>query len=738
MHMSRLVALGLVLFVGLPLAGNEEASAHELAARLAERSLMQATPPVTQPGRSEEAVSLPEGVSAGWWATVQGDINKSEYRVMWQHHTYLPDLPAAYQAPNRAHNLRTYFTPTGILAIPRSGDSAGWEWGLELTGYGYEGAIQPVTSATLSVYGNRIEYRRGHLTEWYVNDERGLEQGFTLDAPPFARAYARTPLQIHLALTGDLSPTLAEDGRAIELTTKGGVRVLRYGGLYVEDAAGRQLPAHLAVSSSGISVLVDDSSAIYPIIVDPLVTSPSWTSESDQAGAFFGISVGTAGDVNGDGYDDVIVGARLYDNGETDEGRAFVYHGSATGLSAAADWTAESNQAGANFGHSVGTTGDVNGDGYSDVIVGAFFYENGEAFEGRAFVYHGSATGLSLTAGWTAESNQASAGFGISVGTAGDVNGDGYSDVIVGAYVYDNGQSNEGRAFVYHGSPTGLITGSADWTAESDQAFAGFGISVGTAGDVNGDGYSDVIVGASGYDNGQSDEGRAFVYNGSATGLSLTAGWTAESNQASAKFGEAVGTAGDVDGDGYADVIVGAWFYDNGQSNEGRVFVHHGSATGLSVTADWVAESDQAGAFFGFSVGMAGDVNGDGFSDVIVGAYSYDNGQPNEGRAFVYLGSAIGLSATADWTAEGNQADADFGISVATAGDSNGDGYDDVIVGAWRYDNGQSDEGRAFVYYSPAPAVEPIPSLTQWGVIAMTGVLAALVLLRLRRRQVVL
>jgi hypothetical protein len=107
--------------------------------------------------------------------------------VTWQEHTYLPDLAAAYQAPNRAQNLRTYFTPDGIRAIPRTGSTA-WEWGLTLTGYGYEGAIQPVAPATLSADGDRVEYHRGSLTEWYVNDERGLEQGFTLYAPPSVRA----------------------------------------------------------------------------------------------------------------------------------------------------------------------------------------------------------------------------------------------------------------------------------------------------------------------------------------------------------------------------------------------------------------------------------------------------------------------------------------------------------------------------------------------------------------------
>jgi hypothetical protein len=429
-----------------------------------------------------------------------------------------------------------------------------------------------------------------------------------------------------------------------------------------------------------------------------LAATVGWTAEGDQADPYFGYSVATAGDVNGDGFSDVIVGAAKYDNGETDEGRAFAYYGSVGGLSATASWTAESNQAIAGFGVSVATAGDVNGDGFADVIVGASVFDNGQTDEGRAFVYHGSAAGLGLTPAWTAESNHASATFGHSVGTAGDVNGDGFSDVIVGALWYDNGESNEGGAFVYHGSAAGLATNPA-WTAESNQESATFGGSVATAGDVNGDGFSDVIVGAPRYDNGEFFEGRAYAYYGSATGLSLAANWTAEGDQNGATFGNSVATAGDVNGDGFSDVIVGAWQYSHGEGQEGRAFVYHGSTAGLGTTPAWSAESNQAGAEFGTSVATAGDVNGDGFSDVIVDADRYDNGETNEGRAFVYHGSAAGLSPSPAWTAESNQTNAEFGTSVATAGDVNGDGYSDVIVGAHDYDNEQTDEGRAFVYY---------------------------------------
>jgi len=430
---------------------------------------------------------------------------------------------------------------------------------------------------------------------------------------------------------------------------------------------------------------------------DPRITPPGWIAESDQAGAAFGDSVAAAGDVNGDGYDDLIVGAPSFDNGQDLEGRAFAYYGSASGPSATPSWTAESDQALAFFG-SVAGAGDVNGDGYDDVIVGAFVYDNGQTDEGRAFAYYGSAAGLSAIPNWTVEPDRRAAFFGWSVAGVGDVNGDGYGDVIVGAWGYDNGEFDEGRAFAYYGSVAGL-SATPNWTAESDQAFAQFGKSVAGAGDVDGDGYGDVIVGADVYNNGQMRQGKAFAYYGSAEGLSAIANWTAEPNQERTNFARSVAGAGDVNGDGYDDVIVGDDNYDHGQVDEGRMFGYQGSGAGLSPTPNWSAESDQPRTEFGFSAAGAGDMNGDGYDDVIVGAYEYDNGQIDEGRAFSYCGSLTGLSRRACARSESNQADALFGYSVAGGGDVNGDGYDDLIVGATGYDNGQDAEGRAYAYF---------------------------------------
>jgi hypothetical protein len=201
--------------------------------------------------------------------------------------------------------------------------------------------------------------------------------------------------------------------------------------------------------------------------------------------------------------------------------------------------------------------------------------------EGRVYVYHGSEDGLVATPAATVDGGWPDAYFGGSAGTAGDVNGDGYADVIVGARVLSVDQLYEGRAYVYYGSPTGLAGGGAPWWVEGNQFGAYLGTSVGTAGDVNGDGYADVIVGADGYDAGESDEGRVYLYFGSPDGLSYMPAWQVEGNETDAHVGLAVGTAGDVNGDGYADLIVGSGGYSSGgDPDKQRAYVVYGNDGG--------------------------------------------------------------------------------------------------------------------------------------------------------------
>ena len=427
-----------------------------------------------------------------------------------------------------------------------------------------------------------------------------------------------------------------------------------------------------------------------------------------QAGARLGYSVAGAGDVNGDGFSDVIVGLINFSNGQSNEGVALIYFGGSGGFNVNNDALLESNQSGALMGWSVAGAGDVNGDGFSDVIVSAPQFGNGQTNEGAAFVYFGGVGAFNVTPDAQLESNQVDAYFGESVAAAGDVNGDGFSDVIAGAFLYDNGQIDEGAAFVYFGG-TGAFNATPDGLLESNQTNSGFGYAVGGGSDLNGDGCADVIVGAYLYDSGQINEGVVGIYYGGSGSFDAGIDKLLESNRASAEFGSSVAAVGDVNGDGYVDIIAGEILFDNGQNNEGGAFVYFGGTGAFETTPDAHLESNQMNAGMGRSVASAGDVNGDGFADVIVGAPDFDNGQDDEGVAFIYLGGARGINTSVAAQLESNQVNANFGRSVASAGDVNGDGFSDVIIGVRFFSNGQSAEGAAFIYFGGAGAFDPIP-----------------------------
>ncbi|HTM46091.1 MAG TPA: FG-GAP-like repeat-containing protein, partial [Polyangiaceae bacterium] len=634
---------------------------------------------------------------ADWWSAVEHKLIASEHRFR--------NDPQGFEAGNREHNLRAHFFK-GRVAFATRSDAKIEGPTVRSTSFGRVGQMTPLsdpvpelgqcdTTGRFDEHDNcvrRLEYKRdANLVEWWENTNSGMEQGWSVAQKPAGDG----PFSLTVAVSG---ANLKVRPDAALMTSKG--IALRCEKPTATDSAGQQLPARIDQTADGFSIVVDDQSARYPIRIDPVYTTWDWTAESNQANANFGYSVAGAGDVNNDGYSDVIVGAYAFDDVDTDKGAAFLYLGSDLGLSDTAAWSVEGTQASANFGYSVAAAGDVNNDGYDDVIIGAYQYDDSLINQGAAFIYDGSASGLAGAPSWTGEINQTGANFGSSVAGAGDVNNDGYADVIVGAYNYSSAHTNEGGAFIFLGSGTGAAITPA-WTALGGQDAANFGRAVAGAGDVNNDGYDDVIVGADHYESiiSQADEGRAYVFLGSGTGVATNPIWTAESNLASARFGAAVASAGDINGDGYADVLVGAPNYTNGASktNEGRAYLYLGSSSGPAGTAAWTVESGVNGATYGTSVSGVHDVNADGYDDFIIGAPLLGNGQATEGRAYLYLGSAAGVQATV-WTTESDQAGATLGSSVAGAGDVNGDGYSDILIGAAQFTMGQSKEGRAFLY----------------------------------------
>jgi len=371
-------------------------------------------------------------------------------------------------------------------------------------------------------------------------------------------------------------------------------------------------------------------------------------------------------------------------------------------LDSTPDWAFESEVAEARLGWPVAPAGDVNGDGFDDLVAGAPDYRLvfGPRF-GAAYMFHGSGTGLGATPAWmvTGEDmpvSQPFASFSQTVAGAGDVNGDGFDDVIGGAPFQDGTVLGAGAAYLYLGSAAGLSTPAA-FTVEGGQANAYLGLAVAGAGDVNGDGFDDVAVGQPLWGNGELREGRVHLFLGSASGLAAAPAWTVEGDATNARFGESLFFAGDVSGDGYDDLLVGEFRYGGGgsESDEARTILFLGGATGLATVPS-------GAPLEGFVNAAAGDVDGDGLADVVVGNPVEDVDLYKEGIVRLYLGSPDGVRRPAARVLEGNTVLSRFGGAVGSAGDADGDGFDDVVVGMSRYTNGQSEEGRVLVYHGSA------------------------------------
>lgn len=263
------------------------------------------------------------------------------------------------------------------------------------------------------------------------------------------------------------------------------------------------------------------------------------------------------------------------------------------------------------------------------MIIGAYYTIVGTNRLGRASIYSGR-TGQPIWS-WVGEHHECY--FGTSVSDAGDVDRDGFADVAVGAPSTIVGTNRVGRASVYSGR-----TGQPLWSWTGDQHLAGFSYSVSGAGDVNRDGFSDVIVGVPNRI-GTSQYGGATVYSGQ-SGQIL---WSWSGAHPGARlFGESVAEAGDVNGDGFGDVLVGASAFDEARQSGGYAYAYSGRTGQL--LRSWTGE--HLGARFGVTVSGAGDVTGDGLADVVVGAPETIVGTNTLGRAYVFCVSDLSLSAT--------------------------------------------------------------------------------------------
>jgi hypothetical protein len=413
-----------------------------------------------------------------------------------------------------------------------------------------------------------------------------------------------------------------------------------------------------------------------------------------------GYSVSSAGDVNGDGFDDVIVGDPGADASYVVFGKAA---GFAASLDLATlDGSNGFRLVGQNgSGHAV-SAADVNGDGFDDLIVGTTFTGYNYVVFGKASGFAGSLDLSTLDGSNGFRTYSSYVGHGRSINSAGDINGDGFDDLVIGIAniePYFSYGIRAGAAYVVFGKAGGFapVEGSSPLAgvADGDE----LGSSASSAGDVNGDGFDDVIVGAPGADPNGDRSGIAYVVFGEGRGLGthlasrLDGSNGFELNKVGASHSDLVGssvsTAGDVNGDGFGDLLIAA----PGDGAAGATYLVFGKASGFTAGVN-VAAFDGSDGFRlvagASAVSSAGDVNGDGYDDMIVGARGADLNGTDSGGAFILFGKAGGFAATLNLdglTASdglklaGAAAGDGAGFSVRSAGDVNGDGFDDVIVG---------------------------------------------------------
>jgi len=402
----------------------------------------------------------------------------------------------------------------------------------------------------------------------------------------------------------------------------------------------------------------------------------------------FGGAVARIGDLDGDGFDDLLVGVKYADPaGRQNAGSAYVY----SGASGALLFQFDGQAAGDYFGIAVAAAGDVDGDGTDDLIVGAMLADPGGLQQaGSAYVYSG-ATGQEIHQFDGQASDDV---FGCAVAGAGDVDGDGFDDLIVGAELADpGGISQAGSAYVYSGA-SGALLHRFDGTLGSG-AGEFLGGSVDGAGDIDGDGLADLVVGA----RGALLSGVAYVYSGASGALLLTL-----------PGGTVVSGAGDVDQDGVADLLTSRPYASpGGLSNAGSVFLYSGASGVRLHSYDGVA----AGDLFGSSLGNAGDLDDDGSPDLIIGAPAAEpGGRYLAGSAFAYSGATGALLRRFNGLEIGDE----LGSAVAGAGDVDGDGLADLALGALGSDPGALNRAGSVYLVAVDPYLAPAaPSLSASG-----------------------
>ncbi len=575
-----------------------------------------------------------------------------------------------FHAESPEHALAVDFTSQGIEV--HSGTA--W-WGMALRGYGYGDALLSMSSAAPRASANRVEYRRGTLTEWYLNGPIGMEQGFTVAKPP-GHANGQ-PLTIALALSGDFVASLEPGGTALQLTRRD-APALRYGGLSAYDATGQELPAWLELQGeSALLLRVEDTHARYPLTIDPFVQQAKLTASDGATGDKFGRGVAIDGDTVVVGAPYAQVGANAF------QGAAYVFVKPATGWATTSTFnaklTASDGAANDFFADHVAISGDT-------VVIGADATIGANPLQSVAYVFVKPATGWATTSTFDARLTSADGALPVFLGNSVSISGD---TVVLGtSSIQIGGNPSQGAAYVFVKPATGWATTStfdARLTALDGAANDGLGSSVAISGDT-------VVASAPGAQIGtNASQGAVYVFVKPSTGWTTTSVFDAKLTASDGAAGDMLGGLGkpfpDVGISGDTVVVGTASAQIGSNSSQGAAYVFVKPATGWAATsmfnAKLTASDGQAGDLFGYTVAINGDT-------VVVASSVF-----TPGFAYVFFKPATGWATTSTFDAKLTASDGAPGDAFGVASISG----DTAVIGAEFANIGTNAlQGAAYVF----------------------------------------
>jgi hypothetical protein len=613
-----------------------------------------------------------------------------EYRMSRCEEILPSGRTSRYRAFNRNNNMSAYFTDQGVHVLYEGRKEPDRYLEMIFSGYGYKGhkgTVQSTPPELIRVSDQRIEYRRGVITEWYENSKQGLEHGVILSEPPSGKKKERIVLE--WTISGSVNPRLETGDTAVAFGKSKDETILRYSDLKVWDATGRTLPAKLAVQSTGsrdlpsrISFVIDDHEAIYPVMIDPLFTEVKKITASDgAAGDEFGYSISISGDTVAVGSDD----AR-----NSNTGAVYIFErnkGGANQWGLVKKIIAKDGESNDFFGNSdSGSAVSISGD---TIAVGSYYDEtNGLYYSGSVYIFRRDQGGIDnwgLVKKIYALDIAADNWFGDSVSLSGDT-------LVIGADGADGISPGDqfGAVYIYRRDKGGTDNwGFVKKIAVSDgAAYDYFGYHVAISGDT-------VVVGSD--DTSRNDAGAAYIFYRDKYGTEqwgLVKKITAGDGAANDFFGESVSISGDT-------VVIGS--DDAGRDNAGAAYIYSRNTGGTDkwgLVKKLTAGDGAADDYFGYHLAISGDTVAVGSDDV---------NRDNAGAVYIFKrdeGGAGQWGQVQKITASDGAASDYFSYSVAI------DGRTVAAAASYDDDNGVSS-GSAYVFKVESKAMPWIPLLLQ-------------------------